>query len=383
MSESKPNKKRKQCILSKNGKEKLEIQLDKLRKQFPNEYDTQTDLADKTGLNRDTVKKILEQWNQKPVTYSRLDQFFEKIGISLNEEDYDNPPKQELEKPHKQTDKSNNLEYGIKELKNALQELGYDAQRNLFKESIKQVKPAATFLIYGQNDYGQKWLVNLLRYKHLPLHTTDVWQHPLKINRQNAKNIETIWQKLAGLLGIENSAPEILAEELYKHWETRPVILVLYIEHLADNYLEQFINQLWQPVVDKVNKACSSPEKNHRINKINKLILFLVDDANYQPKLKKCLLLEPDKTQSHKPVSLRKIEHFNLDSIENWVGLDNQCQLLPQIWKGSKAKANQMREIAEEMEEIVQKHTTPISVFREICECCELKWHDIEITLSL
>ncbi|MCC5618375.1 hypothetical protein LC605_25485 [Nostoc sp. CHAB 5836] len=371
MSESTPNKNSKSCILTKDGRKNLNDALNKKYKSLNiNKSQLHKDIGE-YQISYDTVCKILDKPTER-VTRKYLDILFNFLKIDLKESDYETPEK----KPHSITQETNSSsETPIQRLKAALEDLNYEYQKRLFKDAIGQLKPTATFLIHGKHDYGQQWLVNLLRYQHLPLHTTDVWQHPLKINRRDA-NIENIWRKLAELLGTPNSAPEILAEELYKHWESRPVILVLYIEHIADRYLEQFINDFWKRLVDMVNTAYSSSPNNNKINRNNRLVLFLVDNANSQAKLQKYLLINPEKTESYKPLVLQIIEHFNPDWIQDWVGIQSHYQLFSELWKVSEFRSEELRKIG-------LNYSTPVSVFREICNCCELDWQDIETKLSL
>ncbi|MEA5512551.1 hypothetical protein [Nodularia sp. UHCC 0506] len=367
VSESENGKSGKQCILNQDGRDKLD---QKLKEKYENGVNKSA-LHKEIGteqISYDTLCKILDK-PKKAVTRKFLDILFSFLGIDLEESDYDNPPKQEPSNGTKKRDIQNRDDKPtIEKLKNALEKLNYKQQKDLFDDAIEPLKPAATFLIHGKKNYGQQWLVNLLRYQHLPLYTTDVWQHKLEIQRRDA-NIENIWRKLQTLLNTQDSAPQTLVDELYKHWQTRPVILVLYIEHIVDNYLEEFINKFWKPLVDMVI-ADLSESKN------NRLVLFLVDNANSQAKVKKYLLEKPDNNESYKPLKLEQIEHFNPQDVESWAGIQCNYQLFSQLWNDSTFNRDVMAQI-------VENHTTPIAVFTKICECCDLNWHDIETTLAL
>lgn len=342
-------------ILSKSGKDKL--------KNYQDLSDSEINI--RTGLDRSTIAKIRN--GSQGVEKKSLERLFEKlepdpdIQLELEDEDYqqfNRSPKtdrQELSRTSPNKDDLMLNETNTEKIKNVLGELNYSQQKFVFNETISRIKPAGTFLIHGKTDYGQRWLVNLLRYK-VPYHT-DAWQKSIYI-KPHRKDIQTLWQSLAQELET-SPLPEAVIEQLYQRWKNSTVILTIHNVDLMAGMLKQFINELWQPLVNKAN--------HEKTQKTFRLVLFLVDNKNSKSKLETSLSLvtEPDKNQPHNPLALPELEPFNQDIIESWVGV--QFQLLSQLWKSSES-------IEQVMQEIVERDNQPISVLKEICLCFELDW---------
>ncbi len=369
VSESKPKKNKKSCVLTDSGRKKLN---QALGKQYSKGYKI-VELAEGAGINRDTISNILSK-EPKPVTWKCLNELFSFLGIDLEESDFENPPKNQVlmgsQNPSQVLQKSDDfilLTSNSEKLKNALWKLNYFNQQNLFDDAISQVKPAAAFLIHGKPNYGQSWLVNLLKYK-VPYHT-DAWQKGIYI-KPHRKDIQTLWQSLANELKTDPSA-EAVVKELYQHWQTRTVIIALHdVDLIAGSCLQQFINELWQPLVARVN-GVPLPQRRHRI------VLFLVDNKNSKLKLETSISLggKPDRNKPHIPLALQEIEPFNQDLIETWVGV--QSELLSQLWES-------LEPIEKVMGEIIERDNQPISVLKDICQCFELNWEqDIAGKLAL
>jgi|GEM_PF-7044951 len=313
-----------------------------------------------TGMDRGTIAKIRN--GDKGVNGDSLRRLFEGLDLKLDEEDYeecDRPPQAGRKTPSPSSPHQNDLilnEIKTDKLKNVLGELNYHHQKFLFTEAISQIKPAGTFLIHGKTHYGQRWLVNLLRYK-VPYHT-DAWQKSIYI-KPHRKDLQTLWQSLAQELGTSPS-PEAVIEQLYQHWKNSTVILAIHnVDLIDESSLKQFMDDFWQKLVNKA--------KNEATQKNFRLVLFLVDDQNSKSKLEKSLPLvtEPDRNQPHIPLTLQELEPFNQEVIETWVGV--QIQSLSQLWNSSES-------IEQVMRDIVKRNNQPVSVLRDICLCFELDW---------
>lgn len=349
-------------VLTQQGHEKVK---DALEEKLQSKYENITNQTIvnflKNSFDRNTIAKIRN--GNKGVNFQTLENFSNKLDISFNEgEDYQELPR--TAQPHKtkpSISSNNNYpsidETKIEKLKKALWEIDYDNQQNLFKSAISQVKPAAAFLIHGKPNYGQRWLVNLLKDK-VPYHT-NAWQKSLYI-KPHRRDIQTLWQSLSQQLETSPS-PQEIAVKLYQHWQTTTVILAIHeVDLIAGSCLKQFINELWQPLVNKVNSGVP-PQHPYR------LLLFLVDNTNSKSKLETSLSLlsQPDINQPHVPLALQELEPFNKNVIETWVGV--QFELLSQLWQGSDS-------IEKVMQTIVERDNQPISVLGKICECFDLEW---------
>ena len=351
----------KRCILTEEGRQKL-------LKVIQDQNDSE--LARIASLDRGIVKKIREA--NKAVTYSSLDRLFSSLSLDLEDKDFQKlkiiPGSVGHKLPESISQNKSSIIEKIQTEKfiNALYELDYCSQRNSFKQAITHVKPAATFVIHGRPNYGQRWLVNLLRYE-VPYYTNS-WQKSIYI-KPHRKDIDVIWQTLAQELKT-NSSPQAVAQELYLHWKTRTVILVIHdVDLIAGSCLKQFMDELWQPLVAKakIDKELQCPYR---------ILLFLVDNKNSYLELQKSLslLTEIDINRPHLPFLLNELEPFNRNLIETWVGV--QEQLLSPLWKSPVL----MEQV---MCEIVERDNQPIFVFRDICQCFEFEWYEIERGLAL
>ncbi len=359
---------KKSCILTKLGH-------DKLLKAVRDRNSNHSQLAEDAGIHRDTVGKIMDGKN--PVTYSCLDKLFSAVGIDLEDsdvEEYKNPhPHQKAKSP----EKSGILDISetkTEKLERALRELDYKSQERLFYDAINSEQLAATFLIHGKQHYGQRWLVNLLKYQ-LPYHNT-AWQKPIYI-KPHRRDIETVWQSLAGELGTYPS-PQSLIDELYQQWQTQTVILAIYdVDLMAGSCLQDFMNQFWHPLVGKVSEKISNESSREDFYP---LVLFLVDNKNAKPKLENSLSFadKPDLDRPHATLLLEELKAFDRKTVKNWITC--RLELLSPLWDSQGTSDSLAKVICD----IVERDNQPISVFTDICSCFNLDWEqDIHGKLTL
>lgn len=368
------DKNKKSCILTA-GRKKLE---DALVKKYPpgGKYNI-SQIARDTGMDPGVVGKILNPKGLnpvdscKPVTFRSLDKLFSFLRIDLEDDDFREADKK-AKSPRRQQAEPQPISFEIplnqaEEFKVVLGKLNYLRQRRLFQNTIIEVKPSGTFLIHGKPDYGQRWLVNQLRFE-IPYHSS-AWQKSIHI-KPHRKDIENIWRNLADELNTSNY-PQAIVEELYQHWQKNTVILAVYdVNFLTKNSLAMFMQELWQPLVNKVNNTTE-------LQRSHKLVLFLIDNKNSKSNLEKslCLARSPDRNQPHIPLELPELEPFKRDEIKTWVGVNDQ--LLSQLWTSSEP-------IEQVMQNILEGEHNPISVLKDICQCFELNWEqDIAAKLAL
>lgn len=364
---------KKSCILTDTGREKLE---NALVKKYPDGKYNISQIAEEAGIDRNVVSKILNPTGLnpvdccKPVTFSSLDKLFSFLGIDLEDDDFREADKK-AKSPRRQQPEIQPSSFEIppnqaEEFKRVLGKLNYSGQKQLFRNTIIAVKPAGTFLIHGKPAYGQRWLLNQLRYE-IPYHSC-AWQKSIHI-KPHRKDIKNIWDTLAQELAT-SSSPQSIVEELYQHWQKNTVILAVYdVNFLTKNSLAMFMQELWQPLVNKVNNTTE-------LQRSHKLVLFLIDNKNSKSNLEKslCLARSPDRNQPHIPLELPELEPFKRDEIKTWAGVND---LLSQLWTSSEP-------IEQVMQNIVQGEHNPISVLTDICQCFELNWEqDIAAKLAL
>ena len=315
---------------------------------------------------RTYLSKLLKR--KKSVEKKTLKDFFRYLDLDLEDEDYKEADTK-TESSHPKQPQTEPKEY--EKFTGALGKLNYSQQKQLFQNTITEVRPAATFLIHGQPDFGQRWLVNQLRYK-VPYHS-EAWQKSIHI-KAHRRNIENIWQSLAQELGTSTD-PQDIVEELYEHWQKSTVILAIHeVSYIAGQNLIIFMQEFWQPLVNRVNNTPLSqrPQRRYR------LLLFLIDNKNSKSKLEEAspgLLRNADSNQPDIPLELPELEPFNEVMIEDWVGVNHQ--VLSGLWKSSEP-------IESAMQNIMEGDHTPMFVLKQICECFELNWDtDIASKLAL
>src|SRR6266516_4329377 len=110
---------------------------------------------------------------------------------------------------------------------NALLKLNYRNQAELFRKLITKSQVGA-FLIYGEEDYGQRWLLNRL-ISRVPCTIAG------KIVSINLKSIARRWalnalyRELGRQLGLDSAlAPQNVIEQIHGWWQTQTVILIFH-----------------------------------------------------------------------------------------------------------------------------------------------------------
>jgi len=351
-------KNNKSCILNEKGRKKLN---DALKKKYPNNDYNYQDLAYETGIDREVISEIINNKNKSSLR-KKLDDLFVFLNIDLEKDDYYNPLS-------KKTDKQPQINIDIplsheEIIKQALKELNYDDQKNDFKNNIINIKPAVAFVVHGNPGYGQKWLVNCLSY-NIPYHV-NAWKYCIHV-KPHRKDINSLLTSLAGTLNTNSSHQEI-QDKIYDLWKNSTVILAIHnVDVIANNCLEEFIKKCWLPLVERVNIANN--------NSKYRIVLFLVDHKNYKSKLETILSSESLNNNNHLPIFLPDIKDFDTNLVEYWV--DTQDKILSQLqW-------NEEESMEQIMKDIVQRDSKPIDFFKSICDCFDLKWQNIEETLSL
>lgn len=355
--------------LSNLGYEKIKNVLEKKFSCAINQI-TYTAIKAETGIDRETIAKIITR--TKGVNLATLENLFEALGEQLQHQDYQkfDRPVSPVQQKIPQSSSSSELFLVTKDIEKVtaiLRELNYTSQKQLFEDVLHLNIIAATFLIHGKENYGQRWLANILRYR-IP-HYTSAWQHSIFI-KPHRKNIETIWQNFAQKLDTSDS-PAAIIEELYKHCQKKTIIIAIHdVDLIAGNCLKQFIDELWLPLFHKVNDTSSEED-------LLKLVLFLIDNKNSKPQIEKNVnfIQKADKFQLHNFLVFKELESFRRREAKIWVG--QQKELLLPLWKNSET-------IEYMIDRIVERDSQPISVLTDICSCFDFHWYnDVESKLAL
>ncbi|MFB2837803.1 hypothetical protein [Floridanema evergladense] len=247
----------------------------------------------------------------------------------------------------------------------ALLKLGYGKQAILFKTLIKKLS-VGSFLIYGEPEYGQRWLLNRLIKQQISQSTTNKVIR-IVLNRITQKNdVSALWRELAGRVDLRRkSSPEEIIERIYKWWQTQNVILIIdYVHCLPEMYINKLIYDFWMPLANQAKDANASTSKF-------KLLLFLVDYGgcieNWNVRFVEQLdaSWEPDIT-----IKLPILTKFSDVELMNW--LESEDEALPPDLR-EELDNNTVQFILENTD-----YGIPEPTLEEICRLCGCNWHEEE-----
>ena len=271
-------------------------------------------------------------------------------------------------------DLQSSLPFGAQQLHEALLKLGYRQQVRLFRRLIAQHSVAA-FLIHGEMEYGQRWLLNRLVSQYLPdwftgkVVTVNVSR---KVRRSNAS---ALWRELGrrvGLRGNEFDQAKIAAG-VYRWWQTQDVLLVFHdVDFLPKQGLDQLVQEFWLPLASQAKQAQAtrqaSPGSQGEDSQF-KLLMFLVDydgrvgewDIPFVEKL-------DANWQSATPIKAPKLNEFSDDELTDW--LETEYSALPSALTA---------EIDGTVQEILNNSNDgiPERALEEICDRTGFNWYEL------
>lgn len=349
-------KNKKSCILTKNGKYKLILAL---REKYKDGC-TYIQIGLDTGIHYEVISEIINDDN-KSSTHKTLDIFFSFLGLDLEEDDYENPPKKNQRKP---VNGFKNVSHQDT-IKNALQELNYQNQIQDFTYFLEQPLKLGICLIYGKEKHGQRWVLNRLCYEE-PYFSNSV-KHKISLKRYR-HNITSLWNDLAQEFGSKSNQLNDIIDSVYQQWQKNTVILCF--DHVSEDkikgqYINTIISQFWIPLMNKI--------KNDKI-KENKysLLLFFVD-------YKSCCLQDLCCYNSNQKVNeLEKLSIFERGHLERWVR--KKQDIFADVLK----EQFNLDSIVEDVVKCNQtSEKTPEDTLDIICSYFQLEWKDIEKTLQL
>jgi hypothetical protein len=238
----------------------------------------------------------------------------------------------------------------------ALLKLNFHNQVALFRKLLNKSQVGA-FLIYGEQDYGQRWLLNRL-INQVPSNTAG------KIILINLTSLTRRWgldalhrefrrqQGLAGTLSLED-----VVDQVHAWWQTQTVILIFHNLNALETHMREFIQSFWMPLVDKaLNAPCSSP--------YYKLLVFLVDNDGYIDAWPFEVAEQLDDSwKPHIPVKPAKLAPILNDELITWMTYEGD-RLPFKLQAEDILKRN--------------KDGVPQYVLEEICDLCDCNWFERE-----
>ena len=251
----------------------------------------------------------------------------------------------------------------------ALHQFNYRDEVGIFAEFLGADAPVGAFLICGEEQTGQSWLLNRLWRDEIRASTSGV-KYKFKVTKK--WTIETIWERVGGVLGVAPD-PDLIAKRMYEYWQkSEPVALILYyVEKLQESVIQELIEQLWKPLANCArNSSAEVP-----------LLLFLVDTSGN--KAIDCICFESNYNSNYPdiPVSIKLKEKFENGDINSWANtyrriirplFSNYCstQNLNFTEQAIQNFKTQIRKYN------LQEDTTPEDVLQKICELCHHNWQE-------
>lgn len=220
--------------------------------------------------------------------------------------------------PNIQSPESYELVANVRQL---LSFLDYRSQTHRFDDAVDG-SPARAFVIHGESQNGQRWLLNRLVYSNFG--DLDPANRIVLSPPRDDIDVQEFWDCLGDrLLNERSAAPSKILDYLFQRWQQEDVVLVV---NDADRMLTttpcQIMQQLWQPLMQRFVEAESASKPKH------KMYLFILDNLGTAEswQLKCAEDLEEDDWDA--PIALPMIQAFKQRDVKTWVG---QCRGLPNL----------------------------------------------------
>lgn len=244
-------------------------------------------------------------------------------------------------------------------LQMALLSLNYREQANAFRKVIGNKVHVGAFLIHGEIDYGQSWLLHrLLSNKAIE----NVNKPPFKFRLTNTsagRKLGRLWFSLGKWLDNENSQtlPEAIVEQVYRSWQKQSMIFVLSdIDGATEQYLQEFLRDFWEPLIDIINRNSQAQEPPDHY-----LLLFLVDNLGNVQEWN--IRWEEQLDTFDVPVKLKRLQDFTDKDVEDWIENEMDRYGLPSTLTP---------------QEILAQGGVPVTVLQQIYKICGYELYEHE-----
>ncbi len=203
----------------------------------------------------------------------------------------------------------------VDNLHTALLSLDYREQARTFRKVIENKVHVGAFLIHGEMDYGQAWLLHRL-LKNAAIENTN--KPPFKFqltNKSAGRNLGRLWFSLSRWLDDRNlqTAPEAIVKQVYNLWQKQSMIFILTdIDGATEQYIQEFLHDFWEPLVETIQRNGQLQERSS-----NYLLLFLVDNLGNVEEWN--IRWEEQLATPDMPVKLKRIREFTYNDVENWI----------------------------------------------------------------
>ena len=245
-------------------------------------------------------------------------------------------------------------------LHKALLKLDYHQQEMLFRQLIGRSQVGA-FLIHGEPDYGQSWLLNRL-VSQVP-HVGVGKVIPINLQFRGRRwDFDAMQREMRRCVGLANARSlQDVVEQIHSWWQTQTVVLIFHnVDTIDAQYMREFIQGFWLPLVERaMNVPCRSP--------YYRLLMFLIDNNGCVDTWNFDCVEQLDASwKPHVPIKPPRLNRMHRDDLMSWVRYE--CATLP-----ASILNTQIEDILEKSEKGI-----PQFVLEHICELCNCDWYEKE-----
>jgi hypothetical protein len=203
----------------------------------------------------------------------------------------------------------------IDNLHTALLSLDYREQARTFRQVIQNKAHIGAFLIHGEMECGQAWLLHRL-LKNAVIENATRSPFKFQLTRTSAgRNLGRLWFSLGQWLNQKDPpmVPATIVEQVYALWQKQSMIFILTdIDGATKDYLQEFLSNFWEPLVEMINQRGQLQEPPNFY-----LLLFLVDNIGNVEGWDIHWKEQFDTPGSL--VKLKRIQDFTSTDVEDWI----------------------------------------------------------------
>jgi inactive STAND len=239
--------------------------------------------------------------------------------------------------------------------------LNYTSQVRLFREFV-EAKRVGAFLVHGEPEHGQLFLIKRLLYAIPETAVTPSIQFHLS-RRAFRTDVATLWRELGRQIGVSNlSSIEEIRSQVVVRLRTQHVILVFHdLDCVDETYLDELIRDFWLPLASLAQPGLQRSDSF--------LLMFLIDqdgcvgswNVNFAEQLDS--VWEPCV-----PIRMPMLDRLSEQVLANW--MENAIDSLP----------TQFTKKIDATVEVILKESEgiPERVFAQIYGLCGCNWQEVE-----
>lgn len=253
--------------------------------------------------------------------------------------------------------------YTSENLYDSLSKLNFFKQDNIFYDLI-EASSIAAFLIHGEPEYGQTWLLNRLVHKYCS-NSVKSKNVQISIGSLIKKNdVNSLLRQLAGELGLKGRQYTLseIANGVNEWLKRQNVLLILNkVGMMPETNFVELMENFWRPLVSEIEQFQSQPSKY-------KLFMFLIDDLGYVKSWNNTNIFAETLNcdwKSQTPIKAPEITALLKHELEFWIRYEYKN--LP----------SQLTKISDISQKILENsdNGVPELVLYQICDYCGYEWY--------